>query len=55
MNNTQLVKLLNEQQKRNKIRNLLYEMSKKDRTIQNSSKSSARPTWVLTRQKLDKE
>ena len=50
-----LSNILDEQQKRNKIRNLLYEMSKKDRTIQNISKSSDRPTWVLTRQKLDKE
>ena len=43
--------------KRNKIRNLLYEMSKKDNTIYNQSKSTANPQWVLTTNKigLDRE
>ena len=38
---------LNTKQKRTKIRNLLYEMSKKDKTIYNRSKSTANPEWVL--------
>ena len=37
---------LNEQQKRNKIRNLLYAMSKKDNTIKNKG-SNRKPKWVL--------
>lgn len=43
-----LSNVLNDSQKRNKIRNLLYEMSKKDKTIFNRSKSTAKPDWVLT-------
>ncbi|HKI89406.1 MAG TPA: hypothetical protein VKA38_10280 [Draconibacterium sp.] len=35
-------------QKRNKIRNLLYEMSRKDGTIYNASTSTANPEWKLT-------
>ena len=35
-------------QKRNKIRNLLYEMSKKDGTIYNASTSTANPEWMVT-------
>jgi len=35
-------------QKRTKIRNLLYEMSKKDKTIRNQSNSTANPLWVLS-------
>lgn len=38
---------LSEQQKRTKIRNLLYEMSKKDETIFNNSKSTNKPEWKL--------
>lgn len=38
---------LSEQQKRTKIRNLLYEMSKKDETIFNNSKSTNKPEWRL--------
>jgi len=43
-----LSNVLNDSQKRNKIRNLLHEMSKKDKTIFNRSKSTAKPDWVLT-------
>ncbi len=43
-----LSNVLNETQKRNKIRNMLHEMSKKDKTIFNRSKSTAKPDWVLT-------
>ncbi len=35
------------QQKRTKIRNLLYEMSKKDKTIFNNSKATNKPEWKL--------
>ena len=38
---------LNDIQKRTKIRNLLYEMSKKDNTIYNNSKSTNKPEWKL--------
>ncbi|MCK5777109.1 MAG: hypothetical protein KAH25_13075, partial [Bacteroidales bacterium] len=38
---------LSEKQKRTKIRNLLYEMSKKDKTIYNASKSTNKPIWKL--------
>jgi ATP-dependent DNA helicase RecG len=38
---------LSEKQKRTKIRNLLYEMSKKDETILNNSKSTNKPEWRL--------
>jgi len=38
---------LNDKQKRTKIRNLLYEMSKKDKTIYNNSKSTNKPEWKL--------
>ena len=38
---------LSEKQKRTKIRNLLYEMSKKDETIFNNSKSTNKPEWRL--------
>ncbi len=41
-------------QKRTKIRNLLYGMSKKDGIIQNISKSKATPIWVLTK-KIEKD
>jgi len=44
-----LSNILDEKQKRNKIRNLLYEMSKKNKSIRNSSSSSAKPIWILTR------
>jgi ATP-dependent DNA helicase RecG len=44
-----LSNVINENQKRNKIRNLLYEMSRKDETIMNQSKSTAKPNWVLTK------
>lgn len=42
-----LSNVLSETQKRTKIRNLLYDMSKKENLIQNISKSTAAPTWVL--------
>ncbi|HED38235.1 MAG TPA: hypothetical protein ENI76_08325 [Ignavibacteria bacterium] len=38
---------LSQKQKRTKIRNLLYEMSKKDKTIFNASKSTNKPVWKL--------
>jgi len=38
---------LSEKQKRTKIRNLLYEMSKKDNSIFNNSKSTNKPEWKL--------
>lgn len=52
-----LSNILNEAQKRNKIRNLLYEMSKKDKTILNRNRSTAKPMWVLTKSNagLDKD
>ncbi|MBI5100179.1 MAG: putative DNA binding domain-containing protein [Nitrospirae bacterium] len=39
--------VLNENQKSNKIHNLLYEMSRRDKTIKNIG-SRKRPEWVLT-------
>ena len=48
-----LSNVLSKTQKRNKIRNLLYEMSKKDKKIYNQSKSTARPIWVLEENKID--
>lgn len=42
-----LSNVLSVQQKRTKIRNLLYDMSKKENLIENSSKSTATPIWVL--------
>lgn len=42
-----LSNILSADQKRTKIRNLLYDMSKKDKLIQNISKSTANPTWIL--------
>jgi ATP-dependent DNA helicase RecG len=47
-----LSNILSAAQKRNKIRNLLYEMSKKDKTIVNNSKSTAKPIWILTVNKI---
>lgn len=41
--------VLTAEQKRNKIRNLLYEMSKKDGTIFNASSSTANPVWMLSK------
>ena len=38
---------LSEQQKLNKIKNLLYAMSRKDKTIKNIG-SDRKPAWVLT-------
>jgi ATP-dependent DNA helicase RecG len=38
---------LDEQQKKNKVRNLIYVMANKDNTIVNKG-SSAKPHWVLT-------
>jgi ATP-dependent DNA helicase RecG len=43
-----LSNVLDVTQKRTKIRNLLYEMSKKDKTIRNQSNSTANPQWVLS-------
>lgn len=40
---------LNETQKRTKIRNLLYILSKKEKTIRNSVKSTKDPVWVLNK------
>jgi ATP-dependent DNA helicase RecG len=48
-----LSSILTAEQKRNKIRNLLYEMSKKDKTIINQSNSTAKPTWVILANKID--
>lgn len=42
-----LSNILSEKQKRTKIRNLLYDMSKKENLIVNSSKSTATPIWIL--------
>lgn len=42
-----LSNVLSQKQKRTKIRNLLYDMSKKENLIENSSKSTAAPIWVL--------
>ncbi|PKL85701.1 MAG: transcriptional regulator [Ignavibacteriae bacterium HGW-Ignavibacteriae-1] len=42
-----LSNVLSTDQKRTKIRNLLYDMSKKENLIQNSSKSTASPIWIL--------
>lgn len=39
--------VLTDAQKRNKIRNLLYEMSKKDGTIFNASTSTTNPEWMI--------
>lgn len=47
-----LSNVLNNSQKRNKIRNLLYDMSKKDKTICNQSKSTVKPEWILTSNKI---
>ena len=38
---------LDEQQKKNKVRNVIYAMANKDNTIVNQG-SSAKPHWVLT-------
>lgn len=38
--------ILGEEQKRNKIRNLLYSMSKRDKTIKNDG-TGRTPKWVL--------
>lgn len=48
-----LSNILSVSQKRNKIRNLLYEMSKKDKTILNKSKSTAKPRWILANKNTD--
>ncbi|WP_319231053.1 RNA-binding domain-containing protein [Draconibacterium orientale] len=40
--------VLTDVQKRTKVRNLLYEMSKKDGTIYNASTSTANPVWMLS-------
>jgi ATP-dependent DNA helicase RecG len=51
--------ILNDKQKRNKIRNLLYAMSKKEGLIMNSVKTTRHPIWVLNENndanKLDSE
>ncbi len=44
---------LSEKQKRTKIRNLLYEMSKKDNTIYNNSNSTNKPEWKLVDNKIE--
>lgn len=45
-----LSSVLTLKQKRNKIRNLLFEMSKKDKLIYNQSNSTANPEWVLNKE-----
>ena len=42
-----LSNVLSEKQKRTKIKNLIFEMSKKDETIYNKSISKSNPMWVL--------
>jgi len=44
---------LDEKKKRNKIRNLLHEMSKKDNTIYNNSNSTNKPEWNLVDNKIE--
>jgi len=44
---------LSDKQKRTKIRNLLYEMSKKDNTIYNDSNSTNKPEWKLVDNKIE--
>ncbi len=44
---------LNEEQKRTKIKNLLYAMSKKDCVIFNNSKSTIKPEWCLRENKIE--
>ena len=46
-----LSNVLSDKQKRTKIRNLLYEMSKKEKFIFNQSPSTANPVWVLSDKK----
>ncbi len=46
-----LSNVLSIKQKRTKVRNLLYEMSKKDKTIYNESRSTANPVWILSAKK----
>lgn len=41
--------VLDLKQKRNKIRNLLYNLSKKEHKIYNDSPSTASPSWMLTK------
>jgi ATP-dependent DNA helicase RecG len=43
--------VLDGKQKRNKIRNLLYSMSKKEGSIKNNSNSRWHPTWILNEAK----
>lgn len=52
-----LSNVLSIDQKRTKIRNLLYDMSKKENIIKNISKSTASPIWVLqsTLNKIEKD
>ncbi len=47
-----LSNVLSEEQKRTKIRNILYEMSKKEQKIVNQSKSTANPVWALVTPKI---
>ena len=47
-----LSNVLSEEQKRTKIRNILYEMSKKEQKIFNQSKSTANPIWALVAPKI---
>jgi ATP-dependent DNA helicase RecG len=49
-----LSNVLSSEQKRTKIRNLLYDMSKKENIIQNARKSTSNPIWVLTN-KIEKD
>ena len=45
----QLPDVLGQQQKVNKIHNLLHEMSRKKNLIKNSASSTKRPVWVLAK------
>ncbi len=47
-----LSNVLDDSQKRTKIRNLLYDMSKKDKTLENQSASKANPIWMLKDPKI---
>jgi ATP-dependent DNA helicase RecG len=45
-----LPSILDEQQRANKIRNIIYAMSKKDQTIENKG-TSRYPIWILSSSK----
>ncbi|HPR17064.1 MAG TPA: hypothetical protein PLD62_02345 [Candidatus Cloacimonadota bacterium] len=39
--------ILDETQKRNKLRNLLYDMSRRDKTVINNGKSGKHARWII--------